>query len=32
VVDGNLIKVSAWYDNETGYANRLSELTGLIFI
>jgi glyceraldehyde 3-phosphate dehydrogenase len=27
VVDGNLIKVVAWYDNEWGYSNRLIELT-----
>ena len=26
VVDGNLIKVVAWYDNEWGYSNRLVEL------
>ncbi len=26
VVQGNLIKVVAWYDNEWGYANRLAEL------
>ncbi len=26
VVDGDLIKVVAWYDNEWGYANRLAEL------
>lgn len=26
VVDGNMIKVVAWYDNEWGYANRLVEL------
>lgn len=26
VVDGNLVKVIAWYDNEWGYANRLVEL------
>jgi glyceraldehyde 3-phosphate dehydrogenase len=26
VVDGDLVKVSAWYDNEWGYSNRLSEL------
>jgi len=25
VVDGNLVKVLAWYDNEWGYANRLIE-------
>lgn len=27
VVDGDLIKVVAWYDNEWGYSNRLVELT-----
>ena len=27
VVDGNLIKIVAWYDNEWGYSNRLVELT-----
>ena len=26
VIDGNLIKVVAWYDNEWGYSNRLVEL------
>jgi len=26
VVDGNLVKVVAWYDNEWGYANRLAEM------
>ena len=25
VVDGNLVKVLAWYDNEWGYSNRLIE-------
>lgn len=27
VVDGNMLKVVAWYDNEWGYSNRLVELT-----
>ncbi|GHU07388.1 glyceraldehyde-3-phosphate dehydrogenase [Alphaproteobacteria bacterium] len=27
VVDGDLLKVVAWYDNEWGYSNRLAELT-----
>lgn len=27
VVDGNLVKVMAWYDNEWGYASRLIEQT-----
>jgi glyceraldehyde 3-phosphate dehydrogenase len=26
VVDGNLVKVVAWYDNEWGYSNRLAEM------
>jgi glyceraldehyde 3-phosphate dehydrogenase len=28
VVDGTLVKVFAWYDNECGYANRLVDLVG----
>lgn len=31
VVDKNLIKIIAWYDNEWGYSNRLVELTSQIF-
>ena len=30
VVDGNLIHVTAWYDNEWGYANRLVELASYV--
>lgn len=30
VVDGNLLKVIAWYDNEWGYANRLVEMVKII--
>lgn len=30
VVDGNLIKVMVWYDNEWGYSNRLVELVARI--
>ncbi|HYE59654.1 MAG TPA: type I glyceraldehyde-3-phosphate dehydrogenase [Candidatus Kapabacteria bacterium] len=30
VVDGNLLKVVAWYDNEWGYANRLVEMVGIV--
>lgn len=26
VVDGDLVKIMAWYDNEWGYANRLAEM------
>jgi glyceraldehyde 3-phosphate dehydrogenase len=27
VIDGRLVKVIAWYDNEWGYSNRLADLT-----
>lgn len=30
VLDGNLVKIIAWYDNEWGYACRLVELAALI--
>ena len=30
VIDGDLVKVVAWYDNEWGYANRLVEMAQLI--
>ncbi len=30
VVDGNMIKIIAWYDNEFGYSNRLVELCQII--
>jgi len=30
VVDGRMVKVLAWYDNETGYAHRLVELTAKV--
>jgi glyceraldehyde 3-phosphate dehydrogenase len=30
VVDGNLIKVIGWYDNEWGYSNRMVDLIELI--
>jgi glyceraldehyde 3-phosphate dehydrogenase len=30
VIDGNLIKVIGWYDNEWGYSNRMVDLLELI--
>ncbi|HSX39778.1 MAG TPA: glyceraldehyde-3-phosphate dehydrogenase, partial [Candidatus Saccharimonadales bacterium] len=30
VVDGDLVKVMAWYDNEWGYSNRLVEMALLV--
>lgn len=30
VVDGNLVKIVGWYDNEWGYANRLVEMAQLV--
>jgi len=30
VVDGDLVKILAWYDNEWGYANRLVEIALLV--
>lgn len=30
VVDGRLVKVMAWYDNEWGYANRMTDLVNCI--
>ncbi len=30
VVDGNLVKVVGWYDNEWGYANRLVEMIAVV--
>jgi len=30
VLDRNLVKVLAWYDNEWGYANRLVDMTNII--
>lgn len=30
VVGGNMVKVAAWYDNEWGYASRISDLAALV--
>lgn len=30
VVDGNMVKVISWYDNEWGYANRLVEMVAIV--
>jgi glyceraldehyde 3-phosphate dehydrogenase len=30
VVNGTLVKIYAWYDNEWGYANRTAELAKLV--
>jgi glyceraldehyde 3-phosphate dehydrogenase len=30
VIDGNLTKVLAWYDNEWGYSSRLADLTAFV--
>jgi glyceraldehyde 3-phosphate dehydrogenase len=32
VIDGTLVKVLAWYDNEWGYANRLVELAERVLV
>ena len=30
VVDGRMVKVIAWYDNEWGYSSRLVDMTVLV--
>jgi glyceraldehyde 3-phosphate dehydrogenase len=30
VIDGNLVKVVAWYDNEWGYSCRVRDLIGFV--
>ena len=27
VIEGNMVKVVSWYDNEAGYSHRLADLT-----
>jgi glyceraldehyde 3-phosphate dehydrogenase len=29
-MDGNFVKIFAWYDNEWGYSNRLIDLVGRV--
>ena len=31
VLDGNMVKVISWYDNEWGYSNRVVDLLGKMF-
>ena len=30
IIDGDFLKIIAWYDNEWGYSNRLTEIANLI--
>ncbi len=30
MLEGNFVKVFAWYDNEWGYSNRLIDLAGRV--
>lgn len=30
VIEGNMVKVVSWYDNEWGYSNRLADLTKMV--
>jgi glyceraldehyde 3-phosphate dehydrogenase len=32
VIDGDMLKIMAWYDNEWGYANRLIDMVKYINI
>jgi len=29
VVEGNMVKISGWYDNEAGYSARLAEMAAM---
>ena len=29
VLEGNMVKVLSWYDNETGYSNRVVDLVDI---
>jgi glyceraldehyde 3-phosphate dehydrogenase len=30
VIDGTMVKIYAWYDNETGYSKRMQELAHIV--
>ena len=30
VIDGNMVKIYAWYDNEWGYSNRMAEIGKIV--
>jgi glyceraldehyde 3-phosphate dehydrogenase len=30
VIDGRMVKVLVWYDNETGYVHRMAELAAKV--
>lgn len=30
VIDGNLVRVLSWYDNEWGFSNRMIDTTGVV--
>ena len=30
VIDGTLVKIYAWYDNEAGYSKRMAELCNIV--
>jgi glyceraldehyde 3-phosphate dehydrogenase len=30
VINGNMVKVYAWYDNEAGYSHRMTDLAEMI--
>jgi glyceraldehyde 3-phosphate dehydrogenase len=30
VIDGTFIRILAWYDNEWGFSNRMSDMAGVV--